>query len=165
MDAADEDAATGVVEVSGDQYLIVQLPKDADPSAGKPVKVRLKVTVASGPWGGDGATAPHNLVVIDSDDTRHSMCVMHELGHLINMCPMSRNRNCPPDFEYTEHPKMYWSNGAHCWSGGTLVSSKGKNGSCIMYHALNTSCSLAFCEHCDPFVKAQKLESFNDLKK
>jgi len=142
----------------------VTLPKDAKPTATKKVKVKIKVTVSSGPWGGDGGTAPHNLVVISSDDTVHTMCVLHELGHLMNMGPMAYSVKCPPGFDYTDHTKMYESNGAHCYSGGILVAGKGKDGTCIMYHQLNTKCSLEFCDLCAPFVKAQALESFQDLE-
>ena len=49
-----------------------------------------------GPWGGDGGTAPHNLIVIDSNDIIHSMCVMHELGHRMNMTPLAGSYKAPP---------------------------------------------------------------------
>lgn len=164
-DATKTTKSIGLAKYNNKDFMEINLPADAAPTAAKPVKVKIKVTVASGPWGGDGGTAPHNLIVIDSNDTIHTMCVMHELGHLINMGPMSYSVNCPPGFTYADHTKMYQSNGAHCWSGGSLSGGKGKDGTCIMYHQLNTKCTLAFCADCTPFVRAQKLESFNDLKK
>jgi hypothetical protein len=162
---ADKSVDIGVVSYNNKNFMKVELPTNAAPTASKKVKVKIKITVSSGPWGGDGGTAPHNLVVISANDTVHTMCVLHELGHLMNMGPMAYSVNCPPGFNYTDHTKMYKSNGAHCYSGGTLVGGKGKDGTCIMYHQLNTSCSLAFCAECAPFVRAQKLTAFKDLAK
>ena len=164
-DATKKTANIGVMSFHNKDFVKVELPANAGPTATDKVKVKVKVTVSSGPWGGDGGTAPHNLVVIDSNDTIHTMCVLHELGHLMNMGPMAYSVKCPPGFKYTDHTKMYKSNGAHCYSGGTLVGGKGKNGTCIMYHQLNKKCKLKFCDLCEPFVRAQKLEKFKDLDK
>ena len=155
----------GLCSYNDKNFIKVSLPDNAKPTATHKVKVKVTLSVASGPWGGDGGTAPHNLIKISSDDTVHTMCVMHEIGHLINMGPMSYSVNCPDGFEYGDHTKMYKSNGAHCYSGGSLVSGKGSGGTCIMYHQLNTSCTLEYCSLCLPFVKAMSLETFKDLKK
>ena len=98
------------------------------------------------------------------------MCVMHELGHLINLGPLETRVNCPDGFEYNDHTKLYESKGAHCYSGGTVHTDKygdtiGDNGTCIMYHQLNYDCSLEFCSYCAPFAKAMKLKKFKDLSK
>lgn len=160
----------GLFSYDNEDFVKIVLPINAEPTPEKPVKVNVSIIVASGPWGGDGGTAPHNLIVIDSNDTIHTMCVMHELGHLMNLGPLKERVNCPDGFKYEDHTKLYESNGAHCYSGGNLVTDSsgdkiGNNGTCIMYHQLNTSCLLEYCSYCAPFVKGMKLKKFKDLSK
>lgn len=160
----------GLFSYDNEDFVKIVLPKNAAPTLKNPVTVNISVIVASGPWGGDGGTAPHNLIVIDSNDTVHTMCVMHELGHLMNLGPLETRVNCPDGFKYEDHSKLYESNGAHCYSGGTLIKDSdgdkiGDGGTCIMYHQLNTNCSLEFCSNCAPFLKGMKLKKFKDLSK
>ena len=115
-------------------------------------------------------TAPHNLIVIDKNDTIHSMCVMHELGHLLNLVPLKDYYKCPPGFKYEDHKYRYekmGGSGSYCFFEHNMKKSTSKryvDGTCIMFHQLTTKCKLLFCECCGPFVKAQTLQKFNDLK-
>jgi peptidoglycan hydrolase-like protein with peptidoglycan-binding domain len=161
---------TGLITLLNELEVKVDLPKNADPSNKKPVSVALKVTAASGPWGGDGGTPPNNLIVIKKDDTLHSMCVMHELGHLINMVPLKNYYKCPPGFSLTDHKYSYsgmGGSGSHCSYGHNKSKSTAKRyveGKCIMFHQLTLTCTLSYCDSCSPFVKAQTIKKFNDLK-
>ena len=147
----------------------VDLPKNATPAAASKVKVTLEVTGASGPWGGDGGTAPHNLIVIDTDDTIHSMCVMHELGHIMNMTPLAGSYKAPPGLTLN-HKFAYTGmggSGSHCSFEIDKAKSTAKvnvDGKCIMFHQLNKNCKLIYCPECAPFVKAQALVKFQELK-
>jgi hypothetical protein len=147
----------------------VELPKNATPSASSVVKVLIECTAASGPWGGDGGSAPHNLIVIDFNDTIHSMCVMHELGHIMNMTPLAGSYKAPPGLTLN-HKYAYTGmggSGSHCaFEIDKSKSNEKRNvdGKCIMFHQLTTVCELAYCPECAPFVKAQALEKFQELK-
>ncbi len=147
----------------------VDLPKHATPAAASIVKVSMQVTGASGPWGGDGGSAPHNLIVIDTNDTIHSMCVMHELGHIMNMTPLAGSYKAPPGLTLN-HKYAYTGmggSGSHCaFEIDTAKSTATRNvdGKCIMFHQLNRNCKLIYCPECAPFVKAQALEKFQELK-
>lgn len=147
----------------------VDLPKNADPSAKSIVKVSLECTGASGPWGGDGGSAPHNLIVIKKDDTLHTMCVMHELGHIMNMTPLAGSYKAPPGLSLN-HKFAYTGmggSGSHCSfeiDKTKSTATKNVDGKCIMFHQLNKNCKLVFCTECAPFVKAQALEKFQELK-
>lgn len=109
-------------------------------------------------------------MVINKNDTLHSMCVMHELGHLMNMVPLKDYFKCPPGFEYSDH--KYWYSkmggaGSHCSYGHDKSKSTANlyvDGKCIMFHQLTLKCMLSFCDSCNPFVKAQTLQKFCDLK-
>ncbi|MDQ3003698.1 MAG: hypothetical protein M3Y08_20870, partial [Fibrobacterota bacterium] len=147
----------------------IELPKNATPGAASIVKVTMECTAASGPWGGDGGSAPHNLIVIKTDDTIHTMCVLHELGHIMNMTPLAGSYQVPPGltlnhkFAYT---KMGGS-GSHCAFEIDKVNStatKNVDGKCIMFHQLNKNCKLVYCPECAPFVRAQGLLKFQELK-
>jgi outer membrane protein OmpA-like peptidoglycan-associated protein len=161
---------TGLAKWKDKDFFEVTLPKNADPSAKTPVHVSLKVTAAYGPWGGDGGTAPHNLVVIDPDDTIHSQCVLHELGHIINMVPYAGYYKTPPGFTLSDHTHKYvkmGGAGSHCsWEIDTTASSprENVNGKCIMFHRLNYECKLVYCPECEPLVKAQSILKFQELK-
>ncbi|MBD3345256.1 MAG: hypothetical protein GF401_09365 [Chitinivibrionales bacterium] len=78
----------------------MELPKNAAVSLKEPVDIALRLTAASGPWGGDGGTPPNNLIVIDKNDTIHSMCIMHELGHLMNMVPLKEGQSLKAYFAF-----------------------------------------------------------------
>jgi outer membrane protein OmpA-like peptidoglycan-associated protein len=169
-DPAKVNDSTGLVTRIDELDVKVDLPKNAAASAGSPVDVALEITAASGPWGGDGGTAPHNLIVINKNDTIHSMCIMHELGHLMNMVPLTGYYKCPPGFVYEDHKYRYekmGGSGSHCSFGNDKAKSTAKryvDGTCIMFHQLTLKCKLEFCECCAPFVKAQALQKFHDLK-
>jgi hypothetical protein len=168
-DSAKVNASTGLVSWVDELTVTVTLPKDASASKSQPVEVALELTAASGPWGGDGGTPPHNLIKISSNDTVHSMCVMHELGHLMNMVPYAGHYSCPPGFSYGDHSHAYvkmGGSGSHCsFEHDSKKSSKKRyvDGKCIMFHQLNTLCKLKYCESCAPFVKAQMLRAFGEL--
>jgi outer membrane protein OmpA-like peptidoglycan-associated protein len=160
----------GLAKYSNDCWVEVELPKNADPSPSSPANVTIEVTAASGPWGGDGSSPPHNLIVIDPDDTIHSQCILHELGHLMNMVPITGGYQCPPGFNYTDHTHAYTGmggSGSHCsykidkTASTAIVNVDGK---CIMFHQLNKNCELTYCPECAPFVQAQSLRKFGDLK-
>jgi outer membrane protein OmpA-like peptidoglycan-associated protein len=160
----------GLVKFANDSWVEVDLPKNAGPAAAAPVDVTIEVTAASGPWGGDGGSPPHNLIVIDTDDTMHSQCILHELGHLMNMVPMKDRFSCPPGFSYADHTHAYLGMGgagSHCSYKIDTTKSTDKlnvDGRCIMFHRLNNNCELIYCPECAPFVEAQSLKSFGDLK-
>ncbi|NLW30480.1 MAG: peptidoglycan-binding protein [Fibrobacter sp.] len=155
--------STGLVSFHDNDFVKVDLPPNANPSATDSVEVTIKVTAACGPWGGDGGVAPHNLVVINSNDTIHSQCVMHELGHLMKMVPDPTYYLCPPGFNYADHTMKYTKmggSGSHCsYKINKALSTKTKyvDGRCIMFHQLNNNCELIYCPDCLPFVKAQAL--------
>jgi hypothetical protein len=160
----------GLAKWINEHFWSVDLPINANPSNSEPVKVTMEVTACSGPWGGDGGTAPHNLIVIDSDDTIHSQCCMHELGHIMNMVPFKGYYKTPPGFTLADHTHSYekmGGSGSHCsWEIDTANSTATENvdGKCIMFHQLNQNCKLVFCPECAPLVKAQALEKFHELK-
>ena len=163
------DANTGLITWMDENHWRVNLPANATPSEKGPVKVKIRCTGSSGPWGGDGGTAPHNLIVIYNEDTIHSMCVMHELGHIMNMVPQSGNYKAPPGL-LLNHKFAYegkGGSGSHCGfeidktASNSLVFIDGK---CIMFHQLTLACELKYCPECAPFVKAQGLQKFQDLK-
>jgi hypothetical protein len=168
-DASKINDDTGLAVWLDEEKWRVDLPKNATPAADSIVKVALEVTGASGPWGGDGGSAPHNLIVIDSDDTIHSMCVMHELGHIMNMTPLAGSYKAPPGLTLN-HKYAYTGMGgagSHCaFEIDKTTSTKKKNeaGKCIMFHQLNYGCKLIYCPECAPFVKAQALITFQELK-
>ena len=147
----------------------VDLPKNSTPGAASKVKISMSCTAASGPWGGDGGSAPHNLIVIDFDDTIHSMCVMHELGHIMNMTPLAGSYKAPPGLTLN-HKYAYTGmggSGSHCAYEIDKALSTAKvnaDGKCIMFHQLNPNCKLIYCPECAPFVKAQALVKFQELK-
>ncbi|MBN2037192.1 MAG: peptidoglycan-binding protein [Chitinispirillaceae bacterium] len=153
----------GLVTFIDSDFITVDLPKNAKPSAANPVTVTVEVTAANGPWGGDGSVSPHNLVVIDSNDTIHSQCVLHELGHLMKMVPYTGYFDCPPGFNYSDHTKKYiemGGSGSHCSYNIDKTKSTSVlfvDGRCIMFHQLNRNCELIYCPDCAPFVKAQSL--------
>jgi outer membrane protein OmpA-like peptidoglycan-associated protein len=173
----------GLAKWNNDHFWEVILPKHAGPTATKPVTVSLDVTAASGPWGGDGGTAPHNLIVIDPSDTIHTQCCLHELGHIMNMVPYKGYYKMPPGFTLGDPPAAtsYESTGDHTHSydgkrGGSgshcsfeidkakSTLAKYVDGKCIMFHQLNSNCKLVYCPECAPLVKAQALEKFHELK-
>jgi hypothetical protein len=173
----------GLAKWHDEHWWIVNLPKNSGVSIDNPVTVSLEVTAASGPWGGDGSMAPHNLIVIDPDDTIHTQCCLHELGHIINMVPYSGYYKMPSGFKLGNPPiATEWDStgdhshsydgsrggsGSHCsWEIDKKKStfSKYQDGKCIMYHQLNKNCKLIFCPECAPLVKAQALEKFHELK-
>lgn len=168
-DPSKVDDNTGLATWLDEVYWQVDLPKNATPADKSVVKVTLKCTAASGPWGGDGGTAPHNLIVIDKDDTIHSMCVMHELGHIMNMTPLAGSYKAPPGLAL-DHKHAYTGMGgagSHCsFEIDTAKSTKTRNvdGKCIMFHQLNKNCKLVYCPECARFVKAQALEKFQELE-
>jgi outer membrane protein OmpA-like peptidoglycan-associated protein len=164
-DPAKTNDNVGLVKYYDDSWVQVDLPKNATPDVASPVDVTIEVTAASGPWGGDGSSPPHNLIVIDADNTIHSHCVMHELGHLMNMVPISGGKySCPPGFNYSDHTHAYTGmggSGSHCsYKIDVSLSTADRNvdGRCIMFHQLNKNCELKFCPECDSFVKAQSLK-------
>jgi outer membrane protein OmpA-like peptidoglycan-associated protein len=169
-DASKLDDDTGLARWLDKDFFEVTLPKNATPSGKTPVNVSLKATAAFGPWGGDGGTAPHNLVVIDKDDTIHSQCVLHELGHIINMVPFAGHYKAPPGFALGDHTHSYikmGGAGSHCsWEIDATASSprENVNGKCIMFHRLNYECKLVYCPECEPLVKAQSILKFQELK-
>jgi hypothetical protein len=169
-DASKLDNDTGLAKWLDKDFFEVTLPKNATPSGKTPVNVSLKVTAAYGPWGGDGGTAPHNLIVIDKDDTIHTQCVLHELGHIINMVPYPGYYKTPPGFSLTDHTHSYikmGGAGSHCsWEINTATSTPklNDNGKCIMFHQLNYECKLVYCPECEPLVKAQSILKFQELK-
>ncbi|MBK9577610.1 MAG: hypothetical protein IPO40_11065 [Fibrobacteres bacterium] len=173
LDATKVTAKIGLVVPKDETTWTIKLPTDATPSATKPVRVDVKATAASGPWGGDGGTAPHNLIVINSNDTVHTMCVLHELGHVMNMVPLAGSYKAPPGMTLADHTLSYKGHGgagSHCkWKVESTVphATLGTvyfDGHCIMFHQLTTKCELVYCPDCAPFVKAQALRSFGDLK-
>ena|GEM_PF-5634980 len=120
----------------------VDLPKNAAPSATSVVKVILDCTAASGPWGGDGGSAPHNLIVIDTDNTIHTMCVMHELGHIMNMTPFvgylrgasTWDLSREPDFPVYAIAKTNTEDNAQPKVGyGSMVLSSVETGEVLIY--------------------------------
>lgn len=163
-------ADVGLAKWHDEHWWIVELPAHAKATASKPVTVSLDVTACSGPWGGDGGTAPHNLIVIDSDDTIHSQCCLHELGHIMNMVPLKGYYKTPPGYALTDHTHAYekmGGSGSHCsWEIDASKSTATHNvdGKCIMFHQLNKNCKLVYCPECAPLVKAQALEKFHELK-
>ncbi len=169
-DPAKLDNNTGLANWKDRDTFEVELPKNATPSAKTPVTVALHTTAASGPWGGDGGTAPHNLVVINGSDVIHTQVVLHELGHIINMVPIAGSYKAPPGMKLSEHSLSYTGMGgagSHCsWEIDKTKSTATRNvdGKCIMFHQLNYNCKLVYCPDCAPFVKAQSLLVFHDLK-
>jgi len=163
------DDDTGLIIYVDENWVTVELPKNAEPSNKNPVELAITATAASGPWGGDGGTPPHNLIVIDKNDTIHSQCVMHELGHLMNMVPYSGYYNCPPGFKYNDHQYAYiemGGAGSHCHfkhDKSKSTSALYVDGRCIMFHQLNYNCQLSYCPDCTKFIKAQTLHKFKDL--
>ncbi len=165
-DPALVDVDTGLVVYKDKRKVTVTLPAKAAPTATDKVAVVVEVTGASGPWGGDGGTAPHNLIVIDTNDTIHSMCVMHELGHLINMVPEPSRYACPPGFVHADHSHSYVGRGgagSHCSHDcdPSTTPALVVDGKCIMFHQLNYNCTLEYCPDCLTFVKAQNLTGFH----
>ncbi|NLW32388.1 MAG: hypothetical protein GXY77_13135, partial [Fibrobacter sp.] len=162
-DNTEIDDVTGLVTCIDEDNIEIKLPSKAIPSKENPVRVDFILTAASGPWGGDGSVSPHNLVVIDKNDTIHSQCVMHELGHLMNMVPYKGIYNCPPEFKYNDHTYRYigmGGSGSHCsYKVDKKLSTKSKyvDGRCIMFHQLNFNCELVYCDQCRPFINAQSL--------
>lgn len=159
----------GLVKYSSPEWVEVKLPLNATPSQENPTDVTIEVTAASGPWGGDGSTAPHNLIVIDFDNTIHSMVIMHELGHLINMVPIAGGCACPPGFSYANQKHAYSGKGGsgnHC---SYKIDKKAStpsiyvDGRCIMFHQLNPKCELKFCPECAALVNAQTLKKFGEI--
>jgi hypothetical protein len=163
-------ATVGLAKFVDKDNFEITLPTDATPSATQPVAVALKVTASNGPWGGDGGTAPHNLVVIDSNDTIHTQVCLHELGHIMNMVPKTGSYKAPPGLNVSEHTKSYTGmggSGSHCsFEIDTAKSTASLNvdGKCIMFHQLNRNCKLIYCPDCAPFVKAQGLLRFQELR-
>jgi hypothetical protein len=159
----------GLATWQDEQDWQVDLPKNAAPTKADPVKVSLECTGASGPWGGDGGSAPHNLIVIKTDVTLHTMCVMHELGHIMNMTPFAGSFKAPPGLTLN-HKYAYTGmggQGSHCAfeiNKATSTPTKNDDGKCIMFHQLNKNSKLVYCPECAPFVKAQALEKFQELK-
>jgi hypothetical protein len=173
----------GLAKWHDEHWWVIDLPKNAGASATNPVTVNLDVTAASGPWGGDGSVAPHNLIVIKSDDTIYTQCCLHELGHIINMVPYKGYYKMPPGFTLGTPPKATeWvstgdhthsydgsrgGSGSHCsWEIDKTKSTLAKyaEGKCIMFHQLTKSCKLVYCPECAPLVKAQALVKFHELK-
>lgn len=159
----------GLIEYHNAHYIVITLPADSGVSSTNQVEIKLSVTSASGPWGGDGGTAPHNLIVINTDNTIHTQCVMHELGHLINMVPGVNGYGSPPGLSHSDHSHQYTGMGgagSHCsYQYNTVLSSRTKyaDGKCIMFHALNPNCMAIYCPDCSKFVKAQGLQVFGVL--
>ncbi len=169
QDAKNANDNVGTITFQGSNKFKVDLPKNATPSKQQPVQIHLVVTVASGPWGGDGGTPPHNLIVIDNNDTIHSQCVAHEVGHLINMVPGKNAYGFPSGFSASDHKDQYTGmggSGSHCsWEidKSTSTASHNDDGKCIMFHQLNYNCKLVFCPSCKPIVMAQSIKKLGEL--
>ncbi|HOX50391.1 MAG TPA: hypothetical protein PKY05_02800 [Fibrobacteria bacterium] len=173
LDPAAVTADVGLVVAGANGNWTITLPANATPSNAHKVRVTVVATAASGPWGGDGGTPPHNLIVIDADNTIHTMCVLHELGHLMNMTPYPGSYKAPPGLTLAEHTDAYVAHGgagSHCkWEIESTIPDAAlggiyQDGHCIMFHQLTTKTKLVFCPKCAPFVKAQALRTFGDLK-
>jgi hypothetical protein len=97
------------------------------------------------------------------------MCVLHELGHIMNMVPLAGSYKAPPGLSLN-HKFAYTGmggSGSHCaFEIDKSSSTKTRNvdGKCIMFHQLNLNCKLIYCPECAPFVKAQALTKFQELK-
>ncbi|MBK9577613.1 MAG: hypothetical protein IPO40_11080 [Fibrobacteres bacterium] len=173
LDPAAASATVGLVVAGAAGSWTINLPADATPTNANKVRVRVVATAGSGPWGGDGGTPPHNLIVIDADNKIHTMCVLHELGHLMNMTPYAGSYKAPPGLALADHTDAYVAHGgagSHCkWEIESTIPNAAlggiyQDGHCIMFHQLTTKTKLVFCPKCAPFVKAQALRSFGDLK-
>ncbi|MBK8800539.1 MAG: peptidoglycan-binding protein [Fibrobacteres bacterium] len=173
LDSTKTSSSVGLAIPKTDAIWGIHLPSDASPSPKHPVRVDIEATGVSGPWGGDGGTPPHNLIVISSNDTIHTMCVLHELGHVMNMVPLAGYYKAPPGMSLSDHTLSYrghGGSGSHCqWKVESIVpdpdlGSRFFDGHCIMFHQLTAKCELVFCPDCAPFVKAQALRNFGDLR-
>jgi hypothetical protein len=97
------------------------------------------------------------------------MCVMHELGHIMNMTPLAGSYKAPPGLAL-DHKHAYTGmggSGSHCaFEIDKTKSTKTRNvdGTCIMFHQLTKKSKLLYCPECARFVKAQALEKFQELK-
>ena len=83
----------------------------------------------------------------------------------MKMVPYTGYYVCPPGFTYNDHTKIYikmGGSGSHCsYKIDKTLSTSDVNvdGKCIMFHQLNYNCELIYCPDCEPFVKAQDLNS------
>lgn len=158
----------------------VTLPADAaaivgDGSGAKhPVKVRLKVKVAAGPYRGE-ADGPRQLIATREPDddwttavdrTDEDMCktMNHELGHTMHQ--VVKATSAPPGLDGSSHGRFYTYFGPHCADGmsdsdyAALVPDEQPSwtdGTCVMFAPGGPNRTVNFCDRCKPFIKAERL--------
>lgn len=160
-------------------HIVVKLPTgtagDGKPATGKdakdastkhPVKLKLVVRVARGPFLGE-SDGKHQLIVLSPNAKAFSATLGHELGHSIRQAL----KEVAPGLDKAKHTRLYTGKGhqgEHCATGLSdddfkKASFKGLAlGSCIMYGALSPKDDPPtgrFCEACLPFVRADHCQS------
>lgn len=126
-----------------------------------PVKLKLVVRVARGPFLGESA-GKHQLIVLSPNVKAFSATLGHELGHSIRQAL----KEVAPGLDKSKHPRLYTGKdhqGEHCATGLSDTDYKKASytyvplGSCIMYGALSPTQDPPtgkFCDDCLPFVRA-----------
>jgi hypothetical protein len=132
------------------RHIKVKLPAAApNPTIAAPVKVRLDLQVASGPWLGE-SDGPNVLAVYNGDDVDFCDTITHEIGH-----SLEQTAKQPLPSGVVNHPYQYDQNGSHC--NYQLSTSP-----CVMYESGPQPAGLhRFCDECHPYLIIQKMESFS----
>ena len=148
--------------------------------AGKKVKLDLQIYCALGPYLGeaDGAKGWLQLIVVKQKGNVVNDVMAHELGHTMNQV----TKTVAPGLKAADHGRMYTGNGhmgPHCADGmsdDNYAKGAGKKGTdyegkfagkkectCIMYgeNGEGSTCTGRFCARCQPFIKAEGLDSLH----
>lgn len=140
----------------------VQLPPGAPNPSTHPVEIKLTLSYSSR-WGGE-SSGSRILIEYDSADlVTYNDVVIHEVGHSFNQTPAPEKQ--PKSLN--KHPKWYVGHGGvgdHCFTDSTKVNTPGKkekfvyeNGTCNMFHQLNSNWKHKFCVTCEPYIRLQNM--------